>query len=68
MKNEMNKAVEMENSASEVIKNLNAIGTREAKRKASSIGDVLGCWRRGQVGDCLLASSITAGNNYLARR
>lgn len=63
MKNEMN--MNIKNQASETIKALNQIGTREAKQEASRIGDILGTWNRGRMGDCALKSGIENGQHFI---
>ncbi len=59
MKTELN----IETEASQTIKSLNAIGTRDAKREGSALGDILGNYRKGRVGDCLLKSGITSAKD-----
>lgn len=56
---------QLEQKASEAVKRLLGFGTRSACRKAAQLGDTIGAWRRGRVGDCLLAAAVESANNWM---
>lgn len=54
----------IEQAAKAVITKLLAAGKG---REASQLGEVLGSWRKGRVGDCLLRSATKMGKNSLEK-